>query len=235
MEAEDGYKMEAEGGYQPPKAVAWKGDWDLYKRQFRAAARLNGMENAIKLAEKLAKGQDFAVLLKQEEEETRQALAQSSRLQARLVLSLIGTMGPQQALLGSGEKTGLEQHVPGLEQIGADVEANPVMVEEATARVRRVATMSAKWNRLALCGLVERLAAGIAYFTIMGTLPFVISAVVGGRRKSPVFSILIRAPRHFCFYLIIVFSFPKITRKHPAHRTHTHSIIPSACFYSNIL
>ncbi len=56
--------------------------------------------------------------------------------------------------------------------ISADVQANAAMIEEATARVRRVATMSAKWNRLALCGLIERLAAGIAYHTINDNLTY---------------------------------------------------------------
>ncbi len=130
--------MEAEDGYQPHKAVAWKGDWDLYKRQFRAAARLNGMENAIKLAEKLAKGQDFAVLLKQEEEETRQALAQSSRLQARLVLSLIGTVGPQQALLGSGDDD---------DEDGVATWARLVKHFEYTTKGLRARELHAQWAR----------------------------------------------------------------------------------------
>ncbi len=96
--------MEAEDGFQPSKTVAWKGDWDLYKRQFRAAARLSGMEHAIKLAERLAKGGDLKALIKEDENMAQKALAQSSMLQARLVLGLISTVGPQQALLGSGDE-----------------------------------------------------------------------------------------------------------------------------------
>ncbi len=77
-----------------------------------------------------------------------------------------------------GKRTGLAQHLPGVAQVGADVQANPVMVEEATARVRKISTMSAKWNRLALCGLIERLAAGLAYHTINGELTY--SILSGG-------------------------------------------------------
>ncbi len=49
--------MEAGDGCQLSKIVTWKGDRDLFKRKFRAAARLSGMDSAIKLAEKLASGE----------------------------------------------------------------------------------------------------------------------------------------------------------------------------------
>ncbi len=60
--------MEAGDGFQASKTVSWKGDWDLFKRKFRAAARLSGMDSAIKLAEKLAKGEDLATLVKEGDE-----------------------------------------------------------------------------------------------------------------------------------------------------------------------
>ncbi len=96
--------MEAEDGFQPSKTVTWKGDWDLFKRKFRAAARLSGTDSAIKLAEKLVRGEDLATLVKEDDKLTREGLAQSSKLQAKLVLSLIDTVGAQQALLESGEE-----------------------------------------------------------------------------------------------------------------------------------
>ncbi len=47
MEAEDGYKVETEEtgtleGARPtnPRTVAWRGDWDILKEEFGAAARL---------------------------------------------------------------------------------------------------------------------------------------------------------------------------------------------------
>ncbi len=55
---------------------------------------------------------------------------------------------------------------------GGDTEANGLLVEEATARVRKVASMSAWGNRLALCGVIEHLATGIAYYTIKGMMSF---------------------------------------------------------------
>ncbi len=95
--------MEAVSGYEPFKMVTWKGVWDLFKRKFKAAARLSGMGRAIKLAEKLAEGQDLAVLMKEAELLTKEGLAQSSRLQAKLMLCLIDTVGAKQAFLESGE------------------------------------------------------------------------------------------------------------------------------------
>ncbi len=62
------------------------------------------MDSAIKLAEKLAKEKDLATLMKEEETTTREGLAQSSRLQAKLVLCLIDTVGAQQALLDNGDE-----------------------------------------------------------------------------------------------------------------------------------
>ncbi len=56
--------MEAGDAFQASKAITWKGDWDLFKRKFRAVARLSGMDSAIKLAEKLASEEDLATLVK---------------------------------------------------------------------------------------------------------------------------------------------------------------------------
>ncbi len=77
MEAEDVYKMtNAEDGFQTAKSAPWKGDWDLYKREFKVVAKINGMDSAIKLAEKLARGEELAALKKTDEELTRKGLAQ---------------------------------------------------------------------------------------------------------------------------------------------------------------
>ncbi|MCP4993046.1 MAG: hypothetical protein GY934_04555, partial [Gammaproteobacteria bacterium] len=130
--------MEAEDGFQPSKTVAWKGDWDLYKRQFRAAARLSGMEHAIKLAERLAKGGDLKALIKEDENMAQKALAQSSMLQARLVLGLIGTVGPQQALLGSGDEE---------DDDGIATWARLVKHFEFTTKGLRARELHAQWAR----------------------------------------------------------------------------------------
>ncbi len=94
--------MEAEDGYNPTKTVAWKGDWDLFKRQFKAAAKLSGIDNAIKVGEKLAKDEDLKIHTEEDPKLMKWAQKESPMLHARLVLALSDTIGAQQALIESG-------------------------------------------------------------------------------------------------------------------------------------
>ncbi len=52
MEAEDGSTM---------KLVPWREDWDQFKRLFKAQPRLNGVPDAIKAGEMLAKSRNGLV------------------------------------------------------------------------------------------------------------------------------------------------------------------------------
>ncbi len=49
--------MEADYGSDMPikLVVPWKNDWEQFKRMFKASARLNGVADAIKAGEKIAK------------------------------------------------------------------------------------------------------------------------------------------------------------------------------------
>ncbi len=93
--------MEAEGGCRPPtlRAVTWRGDWDLFKEEFGAAAEISGTDNAIELAERLAEGEELETLEEMDKNLVRKGLAESRRLKTQLTLSLITTEGAQQALL----------------------------------------------------------------------------------------------------------------------------------------
>ncbi len=48
--------METELGYTKTKIVTWNGDWNNYKRLFKAASRLNGTADAIQAGEQVAEG-----------------------------------------------------------------------------------------------------------------------------------------------------------------------------------
>ncbi len=96
MEAGDGYRQTT------LRTVIWRGNWDLFKEEFGAAAEISGTSHAIELAEKLAKGEEMETLEEVDKHLVRTGLAESRRLKTQLTLSLITTEGAQQALLRSG-------------------------------------------------------------------------------------------------------------------------------------
>ncbi len=48
--------MEIELGHMKAKTIAWNGDWNVYKRMFKAASRLNGTFDAVRAGELVAQG-----------------------------------------------------------------------------------------------------------------------------------------------------------------------------------
>ncbi len=106
-------KMEAGDSYRRPtlRTVTWRGDWDLFKQEFMAAAECSGTHNAVELAERLAEGEKLEALEETDKSLVREGLAESHRLKTQLTLSLITTEGAQQALLQCGlrqDKNGIE-------------------------------------------------------------------------------------------------------------------------------
>ncbi len=96
--------MEAGNGFRPPnqRTVTWRGDWDLFKEEFVAAAECSGTDNAVELAERLAEGERLEALEETDKSLVREGLAESHRLKTQLTLSLITTEGAQQALQQCG-------------------------------------------------------------------------------------------------------------------------------------
>ncbi len=141
MEAKDySFKtMETEGGYRQTtlRTVVWRGDWDLFKEEFGAAAEISGTSHAIQLAERLAKGEEMETLEEADKHLVRIGLAESRRLKTQLTLSLITTEGAQQALLRSG----LQSDNDG---VGAWIRL--VKHFEYTATGLRIQELYAKWE-----------------------------------------------------------------------------------------
>ncbi len=88
MEAEDSFYIKAEESpstpavesgmdyrLTTPRTVAWRGDWDLFKEEFIAAAECSGTGNAVELAERLAAGEELENLTKHKNELVRKGYA----------------------------------------------------------------------------------------------------------------------------------------------------------------
>ncbi len=121
MEADNGYQMkdvrdpelsEAYGSCVTPKLVKWKGDWNIFKKLFRAASARDGVAEALEMGERVTKGQswpspdtqksqDDQDAMKQEENALlyMRAAKQSSKLSDLLVLTLGETVGIQQSIV----------------------------------------------------------------------------------------------------------------------------------------
>ncbi len=164
MEAEDGYErsnIETGAGYKPIREetnngfedelgvkvsqaptsirmVEWLGDWDLFKRMLRSAALCSGTDSAVRLAEKLAKGRQLKDLKAAEPNLVALGAAQSRRLHAQLTLSLVKTVGPQQALLESGFED---------DEDGVAVMVRLVKHFEHTTKELRAHELHSKWAR----------------------------------------------------------------------------------------
>ncbi len=82
--------MEAWDSYGTPRTVAWKGDWDGFKRRSKPVSIFNGTSDAVKMGESIA--QDETTTLKEikveEKEWSTQLKQQSRKLAAMLLLSL---------------------------------------------------------------------------------------------------------------------------------------------------
>ncbi len=104
--------MEADYGSDMPikLVVPWKNDWEQFKRMFKASARLNGVADAIKAGEKIAKTRGHSNEeskapdqedIKEEEQLTKDPTAskQAAKLAAMLTLSLGDTVGVQQSIV----------------------------------------------------------------------------------------------------------------------------------------
>ncbi len=99
-------EMEAADGYRHPtfRTITWRGDWDLFKEEFIAAAECRGTDNVIELAERLVEGEKLETLEQYDKDLVRKGLTESCRLKTQLTLSLITTEGAQQALVRGGLK-----------------------------------------------------------------------------------------------------------------------------------
>ncbi|MCP4286646.1 MAG: hypothetical protein GY792_19735 [Gammaproteobacteria bacterium] len=95
-----------EDGFGPSQTtqmrlVPWRDDWNLFKRLFKAAGRLNGIADAIRAGERLAVKDVKNELEKQEgitQAELDRAQLQSPNLAAALMLTLADTVGAQQSI-----------------------------------------------------------------------------------------------------------------------------------------
>ncbi len=135
--------MEAEAGFRPLtlRAVTWRGDWDLFKEEFRAAAEISGTSNAVELEERLAEGEGLETLEQSDKGLVRKGLAESHRLKTQLTHSLITTEGAQQALLQCGSRR---------DKNGVEVWTLLVKHFEFTAKGLRSQEPHAKWEAKAL-------------------------------------------------------------------------------------
>ncbi len=105
MEAEDGYQNSYKS--MNVKVVPWEGNWEKLKRLFTAYGRMCGVSEALKAGElkanemandKTETGAPYPWEEKEDEFNER-VTEQSPRLAAMLTLSLINTVGVQQAIL----------------------------------------------------------------------------------------------------------------------------------------
>ncbi len=153
LEAGDGYKsikeeadedFKGESGVQvshaPPsiRMVEWSGDWDIFKRTLRSTALCSGTDSAVRLAEKLAKGQKLTDIQTTSPDLIKRGVAQSRRLHAQLMLSLIKTAGPQQALLESGFED---------DEDGVAIMTRLIKHFEYTTKELRALELHSKWAR----------------------------------------------------------------------------------------
>ncbi len=110
MEAEDGLSI-----MNTPKIIRWDGDWNQFKRLFKATARLNGVADAVAAGELKAQGclkqeTQYTSELKIETEKEvqpglvneamqKRALQQSAKLAALITLSIGVSEGPQRSIV----------------------------------------------------------------------------------------------------------------------------------------
>ncbi len=120
-----------------PRTVAWRGDWDLFKEEFLAAAECSGTGNAVELADRLAVGEELEDLTKNKSELVRKGRAESRRLKTQLTLSLIATQGAQQMLV----RGGLQRDMNGI-----DTWMRLVKHFEYTAKGQRTQELHMQWE-----------------------------------------------------------------------------------------
>ncbi len=144
MEADYGYKVKTKEtgtleGARPanPRTVVWRGDWDIFKEEFIAAAECSGTGSAVELAERLAVGEELENLTKHNNELVQKGRAESRRLKTQLSLSPIATQGAQQMLV----RGGLERDMDGV-----DTWMRPVNHFEYTAKGHRTRELHTRWE-----------------------------------------------------------------------------------------